>query len=106
MGDIVRISKYKRKIFDIGYTPKWTEEVFVIKKIQPTSPITYIIKDLNGDIIKGSFYEKELLKTHQSVFGVEKVIRKDKKRGALAKWSGYDESFNSWIPLKDLEFLK
>jgi len=40
-GDKVRISKYKRKVFDKGYTPNWIEEVFTIDKIQYTNPITY-----------------------------------------------------------------
>ena len=48
IGDTVRISKYKRKTFDKGYTPNWTEEVFVISEIQPTDPITYKIKDLKS----------------------------------------------------------
>ena len=41
IGDKVRISKYKRKTFDKGYTPNWTEEVFIIDKIKYTNPITY-----------------------------------------------------------------
>ena len=40
VGDKVRISKYKRKIFDKGYTPNWTEEIFVVDNIQYTNPIT------------------------------------------------------------------
>ena len=60
IGDTVRISKYKRKTFDKGYTPNWTEEVFVISEIQPTDPITYKIKDLNGEEMKGTFYGEEL----------------------------------------------
>ena len=62
VGDKVRISKYKRKVFDKGYTPNWTEEVFTVDKIQYTNPITYKLKDLNNEEIKGSFYEPELLK--------------------------------------------
>jgi len=50
-GDKVRISKYKRKTFDEGYTPNSTEEVFVIDEIQWTNPITYKIRDLNGELI-------------------------------------------------------
>ena len=46
-GDKVRISKYKRKTFDKGYTPNWTEEVFTVDNIQYTNPITYKLKDLN-----------------------------------------------------------
>ena len=57
--DHVRISKYKN-IFAKGYTPNWSEEVFVIKKIKNTVPWTYVIDDLNGEEISGTFYEKEL----------------------------------------------
>ena len=51
VGDKVRISKYKRKVFDKGYTPNWTEEIFLIDKIQSTNPITYRLKDLNNEAI-------------------------------------------------------
>ena len=40
VGDKVRISKYKQNVFDKGYTPNWTEELFTIDKIQYTNPIT------------------------------------------------------------------
>ena len=59
VGDHVRISKYKN-IFAKGYTPNWSEEVFVVGKIKNTVPWTYIINDLNGEEIIGTFYEKEL----------------------------------------------
>ena len=65
VGDHVRISKYKN-IFAKGYTPNWSEEVFVINKIKNTVPWTYAISDLNGEEITGSFYEKELQKTFQN----------------------------------------
>ncbi|KAL9970252.1 hypothetical protein ACROYT_G022594 [Oculina patagonica] len=104
VGDKVRISKYKRIVFDKGYTPNWSEEMFVITKIQHTNPITYKIKDLNDEEIKGSFYEPELLKAKQDVFRIDKVIRRDyKKKQALVKWKGYSDDFNSWIPIKDLK---
>ena len=107
VGDRVRISKYKRKVFDKGYTPNWTEEIFVVNAIQHTNPITYTLKDLSGDEIQGSFYEQELLKTEQGLegpFRIEKVIRRNKGK-ALVKWSGYPEKFNSWVDVKDLKML-
>ena len=104
IGDNVRISKYKRKTFDKGYTPNWTEEVLVISEIQPTDPITYKIKDLNGEEIGGTFYREELQKTDQTIYRIEKVIRKTKDK-ALVKWKGYPDEFNSWIPLRDLQSL-
>ena len=106
IGDKVRISKYKRKVFDKGYTPNWTEEVFTVDKIQYTHPITYKLKDLNDEEIQGSFYEPELLKARQDVFRIDKVIRRDyKKKQALVKWKGYSDDFNSWISFKDLQII-
>ena len=61
VGDHVRISKYKN-IFAKGYTPNWSEEVFVIKEVKNTVPWTYVISDLDGESIVGTFYEKELQK--------------------------------------------
>ena len=46
VGDHVRISKYK-SIFAKGYTPNWSEDVFVIKKVNNTVLWTYVINDLN-----------------------------------------------------------
>ena len=90
-------------MFDKAYTPKWSEEVFTVDKIQSTIPITYKIKDLNKEEIKGSFYESELSKAEQEVFRIDKVIRRDyKKKQALVKWKGYSDDFNSWIPMRDL----
>ena len=57
IGDHVRTSKYKN-IFAKGYTPNWSEDVFVIKKVKNTVPWTYIINDLSGEEIIETFYEK------------------------------------------------
>ena len=54
-GDKVRISKYKRH-FEKGYTPYWTEEIFINDKINMTNPVTYQVRDLNNEKILGSFY--------------------------------------------------
>ena len=57
LDDHVRISKFKI-VFAKGYTPNWSEEMFIVKKIKNTVPWTYVISDLNGEKILGSFYEK------------------------------------------------
>jgi len=69
--DRVRISKNKRETFDKGYTPNWTEEVFIVDEIKWTNLITYKIRDLNGDPIKGTFYREELQKTDQNIYRIE-----------------------------------
>ena len=87
-GDHVRISTYKN-IFAKGYTPNWSEEVFVIKKLKNRVPWTYVNNDLNGEKIIGTFYEKELQKTNQQEFRIEKVIKKIGDK-LYVKWIGYD----------------
>ena len=87
VGDKVRISK-KKKTFEKGYTTRWTEEIFTIVEV-------------NGEEIKGSFYEPELQKTNQEIFRIEKVIKRGKKK-SLVKWKGYSSDFNSWVDNKDI----
>ena len=67
VGDIVRIYKFK-KIFEKGYDPKWSDELFVIYKDNGTIPNTYKVKSIEKkndryEYIKGNFYEQELQKT-------------------------------------------
>ena len=85
-----------KSIFAKGYTPSWSEEDFVIKKVKNTVPWTYVINDLNGDDIIGTFYEKELQRTR-----IEKVIKR-KGDKLYVKWKDYDNSFNNWIDKTDL----
>ena len=96
----MRISKYKN-IFARGYGPNWSEGIFVVKKKKNTMPWTNVVSDLNREEIVGSFYEKELQKTNQKEFRIEKVIKR-KENKLYVKWKGYNSSFNSWIDKKDL----
>ena len=74
---------------------------FLIKKVKNTVLWTYVINDQNGDEIIGTFYEKELQKTNQQEFRIEKVIKR-KGDKFYVKWKGYNSSFKSWIDKKDL----
>ena len=74
IGDKVRILK-KKGLFEKGFTPNWTEEVFTISKIQRPNPATYKITDYNGEEIQGTFYEQELQKISQEVFRIEKIVK-------------------------------
>ena len=81
--------------------PNLSEEIFIIKKIKNTVPWTYVINDLNGEEIIGTFYEKELQKTNQQEFRIEKILKR-KCDKLYVKWKGYDNSFISWIDKKDI----
>ena len=69
----------------------------------------YVINDLNGEQIEGTFYERELQRIQlPEEFRVENVLRK-KKQGKktlhLVKWLGWDNTFNSWVAEEDLRKL-
>lgn len=101
VGDHIRLSKYKH-VFEKGYLPSWTTEIFVVKKIQQTDPITYLLVDWEGNDIKGGVYEEEMqLVKYPNVYLVEKVLRKRKNK-VFVKWLGFDSKFNSWIDAKDI----
>lgn len=102
VGDPVRISKYKH-IFEKGYTPNWTTEVFVIDEVQKTRPVTYKLRDYQNHLIQGGFYEEELQKTKfKDTYLVEKVLKR-KGDQVLVKWLGFDDSHNQWIKKKEIE---
>ena len=105
VGDRVRIIK-KKKTFEKGFTPNWTEELFTITEVKATKPPTYVIKDANNEKIHGTFYEPELQKSNQTVYRIEKIIKRRTTRNgqkqAYVKWKGYNSNFNSWIPLSDI----
>ena len=96
VGDKVRVSKYKT-IFEKGYTPNWSTEVFKIVTVQRTNPVTYLLEDWRGNSVAGGFYEYELLKAAvPDVYLVEKVLRR-KGDKVFVKWLGFDNEHNSWI---------
>ena len=100
VDDRVRISKYKN-IFAKGYTQNWSEEAFMITKINDTVLWTYAISELNGEPFNGSFFENELQQTSREKFRIENLLKR-KGDKLYVKWKGYDNSFNSWINKKDL----
>ena len=107
VGDEVRISR-KKKVFEKGYTTRWTNEIFTIKEIRETDPITYKLMDLEGKEIKGTFYTEELQKTKEQIYKIEKIIKKENGR-SFVKWEGYSDKFNSWVAdknIKDLNQIK
>lgn len=96
IGDTVRISKYKH-IFEKGYTPNWTTEIFTISKVQITNPVTYLLQDYQNRPIAGSFYELELQKIPPTdLYLVEEVLKK-KADKVFVKWLGFSSEHNSWI---------
>jgi len=105
-GDLVRISKAKT-IFEKGYLPNWTQELFKVEKQLERPKRVYKLKDLGDEEIKGTFYKQNVQEVpEEETYLIEKKIRK-RTVGAqpevLVKWQGWPSKFNSWIPESEIE---
>lgn len=101
VGAHVRISKHKH-VFEKGYTPNWSTEIFKVHEIKKTEPRTYILQDYQGNIIQGGFYEPELLSAkYPDIYLVEKILKRRGNR-VLVKWLGFPSKDNTWIDIKDV----
>lgn len=108
VGEQVRISKYKH-IFAKGYLQNFTTELFTIAARYSHNVPVYSLKDYNGELIDGKFYEEELVKVVKGddVYRVEKVLQRRTvmskdgqgpgRKQLFVKWDGYPDVFNQWI---------
>lgn len=107
IGDTVRISKLRGK-FRKGYEQTYTDEIFTVKERIGRQPPVYRLADLAGEVLKGSFYEPEIQRVvvdENKTFKIENILARKKvgrKKHVLVKWLGWPDSFNSWIPEKDI----
>ena len=109
VGDQVRLS-VKAETFKKGYTPSWTEEIFVIARRVPGRPPLYKIREWDGDPIEGSFYEPELQRVRvgdDDKFRIEAVLKRRQRRGqepeVLVRWRGWPKKYDRWIPAQSVE---
>jgi transposase InsO family protein len=110
-GDLVRISE-KRHIFEKGYLPNFTEEVFkVAKVISNHTPHRYELEDLSGERIDGRFAPEEIqetIKGPDNLWKIEKIIRQVKRADGVyyfIKWRGFPDKFNSFVREEDIIHL-
>jgi hypothetical protein len=108
LGQWVRISRQKG-IFEKGYLPNWSREIYKVTSILHCNPRMYGITDTLGEPIVGTFYEQELQATLEIGEGSEGLIEttlktktvKGKKK-YFVKWLGYSDRFNTWVDESDI----
>lgn len=104
-GDRVRLNK-KFRLFEKGYLPGWTEEVFVVRcGLQGVVP-TYKLEEFDGTPLKGTFYAQDLQKVDvgddDDLFRVEKILKR-KGTKVLVRWLNWPDKYDSWPEKKDLQ---
>ena len=106
VGDTVRVTR-KKGVFEKGYEMSWSWEVFEVREVKQTYPVTYGLSDYKGEEIQGSFYKSELQLVDKSdgIWPVEKIIKTRKRGGQteyFVKFLGYPDEANTWIAHQDL----
>lgn len=109
IGEYVRVQEY-RGVFTKEQVNKWSTEIFQIEKVLPTNPVTYQLKDLDGEEIKGGYYRQEIQPVDKpEKFGVEILDKRTVKKGrktvkqVFVHWVGYGKSKDEWIDESQLE---
>lgn len=101
-GQLVRLSKAKHA-FEKGYTVSWTDELFRIRRVIPptrgvkNSRHRYIVEDMNGEIVLGSFQREELQPVEKAAKTVRKITRRNKE-GKFVEWRGYPNTLQTFVP--------
>ena len=103
IGDYVRISQEK-KLFEKGYTPNWSEDIYIISNLIPTEPPRYILKDLENNIYTYKFYSEELQKVLYEEFPYDafEVINESSQNILIEKINSNQKS--KWVDKSN--FLK
>ena len=109
IGDLVKISKLRR-VFEKAYNQGWTEENFTITEQVPRQPPVYKLKDYDGEILGGTFYEHELQRVTKAdnVYRVDRILQTRTINGRkehFVSWKNYPAKFNSWVNEKDIKSL-
>jgi hypothetical protein len=110
VGDFVRITRIEQ-VFEKGFYPKWTKEVFKVREIIPHPEFfSFKLEDLSGTELAGSFNIFEIQKVNppdeNTLYTIEKILARKTVRGtpfALVKWEGFPNQFNQWIPVTDIQ---
>ena len=111
VGNQVKISMHKH-VFQKSYLPNWSKETFTVSWRIASYPPVYKLKELDGELIKGTFYGSKLQKVIEPkdhLLRVEKVFRcrgKGRQAEVLVHWKGWPKKYDSWIPARRLVSLK
>ena len=90
--------RFAKDISDSGL-----KKIFEIARRLPTVPVTYELRDLAGEYIKGRFHDAEIqkvLKSDNEQFDIDRIIKTKKHNGKiryLVSWKGYPSKFKSWV---------
>ena len=113
VGDIVRVS-FLRSKFSREFHQRWSDQLYIIpKRYRREGLPVYKLTNFDGkDEVDGTFYQQEIQKVRigpDTIYKIQKVIKKKTIKGkkmALVRWLGWEEKYDSWIPVSDLKLYK
>jgi len=105
VGDLVRITAAGH-VFKKKYLPQWTEEIFKVHQIYSSTPNVFVLKDMAGEVVEGTFYSQELQKVTAlpELHEIDEILER-KGSMILVSWKGYPRSMAQWIKKSSLKTL-
>ena len=106
VGEQVRLASLRYQFYK-GYYPKFSHEIFFIHEIHNNQhPIMYTIRDMNGELIEGRFYEEEMVSVKEDIenklYPIDKIISR-RGRKVLVSFRYYPQKFNRWMNINELQ---
>lgn len=105
VGDWVRVAR-KKNVFEKGFDARFSYQPYKIRQVNVGEPVTYYLKERNGEKVLGAWYEQELQKTEVPDTGFVQQVVKKKGNKSLVRWRGIPPSYDTWIPTAELESLQ
>ncbi|MCG8113702.1 MAG: chromo domain-containing protein [Candidatus Thiodiazotropha taylori] len=110
INQYVRIS-YLKGVFTRAYDETYSGEIFQVSKRYHRGGLpVYRLKDLQGEEVKGTWYNSELLPLTSDPdkisYKIEKVLKtrgRQRNKQYFVKWKYYPKKFNSWVKASDIE---
>ena len=116
LGDRVRISYKRSKIFHRAFDQQFSSEIFSVRDRKISDGIAlYYLRDYSGEQVKGAFYTNELTPVTfdpDNLFKIDKVIKtrtvsigRKKIKESLVRYEGWPAKYNQWIPSSSLKAI-
>ncbi len=106
LGDTV-IIPHARQVLDKESDSPYSSHIYTILHIRDLrKPYLFDLADGRGNRLKRLFYAREIKKVKMPekfpVSSIQKTKMVGKKKYALVRWSGYDSTYDSWVPISDI----
>ena len=106
VGAHVRMADERGIFSKEGHTQRWSRQIYKVKAIALTRPITYTLETLKGEPVEGTLYTEELQGVPEPTTFAYEVVKRRTRKGiaeVFVHWLGYPHTEDVWMKESDLK---